>query len=441
MPRRPQLRQVRHRAELHPEAERKGRSEKDGSPAATFQALGEVSSAEHKRVSTGISELDRVLGGGLVPDSYIMLAGEPGAGKTTLSAEACLHLSAAGRKVAYVSGEESAQQVKGRFARLAKAIPGAEPDTIPFSKETGIERICQAIRSGELDLVIVDSIQTVISEQVPGAPGGVAQVRECAHQLMVAAKGTGTAVLIVGQVLKGGDMAGPKTLEHLVDVILQFENTREDTSGVRILRAVKNRFGSTDEIGVFEMTGAGLKGIPNPSELFAPKREQAVPGTVTCAVLEGTRPVLVEVQALVNPNEKNPMPTRVANGLDIKRVQMLTAVMARKLNYPLGSMDIYLNVAGGLKVSETAIDLAVCIALASAAKRQPVRTGLCVFGEVNLVGEVRKVSQSDRRANEADRLGYTVLGHQDRLKSMIDAALDGAIVEEGLDGEIVQIAA
>ena len=427
--------------EVTPQADRKGRAGKDSAPGALFRTFGEISRDAVKRIPTDIPELDRVLGGGLVPDSFIMLAGEPGAGKSTLAAELCLRLSARSLKVAYVSGEESDQQVKSRFDRLAPAIAGADPNRTPFSKETSVERVCASIRAEQLDVIVVDSVQTMISEEVSGAPGGVSQVRECAHHLMQAAKTNGTVVVLIGQVIKGGDMAGPKTLEHLVDVILQFESVRQDQGGPRVLRAHKNRFGSTEEIGVFKMTATGLQGVPNPSEMFAPKRDRAVPGTVTCAVMEGSRPVLVEVQALVNTNDKSPMPTRVVNGIDPKRLQMMLAIMSRKLGYPLGSMDVFVNVGGGLKVSETAIDLGVCVALASAVRRQPARDQLCVFGEVNLIGEVQPAPQADRRANEAERLGYTLLPHQDTLREMLAAALSGTVVEEGLDGELVPVGA
>lgn len=427
--------------EVLPGAQRKGRSETDR-PAAVLAPLSNVTAQELQRIPTGIGELDRVLGGGAVPGSFILLAGEPGAGKSTMSGEMCLNASHVGQRVAYFSGEESSQQVKSRMDRLAAKIDGCDPGKVEFSKETGIERICQVINAGEHKLVVVDSIQTVLSEEISGAPGGVSQVRECAHQLMVAAKASGTIVVAVGQFLKSGDMAGPKTLEHLVDVVLMFESTRDDDSGgYRILRSQKNRFGSVDEVGVFEMQASGLKEIPNPSEVFAPRRDKPIPGTVTCAVLEGSRPVLVEVQALTNVNDRSPMPTRVINGVDPKRVQMLTAVMSRKLGFALGSMDVFVNIQGGLKVTETAADLAVCVALASAVQGRPVKDGVCVYGEVNLVGEVARASQAERRTKEAQRLGYTPLPYQPTLRAMLDAALSDVTYEEGLDGKLAAVAA
>lgn len=396
-------------------------------PAAAFTTLGTVDSMKHKRVSTGIAELDRVLGGGLVRGSYIIISGEPGAGKTTMASEAAINLIKINAKVAYVSGEESESQAKLRFERL-----GASPDVLnklPISTETSVERVCEAIMQSDYDLVIVDSIQTMISEGKPGAPGSIGQVTECGYKLQQAAKKSGTSVLLVGQVTKGGDMAGPRILEHTVDTVLSFEGDRKEQ--FRVLRAIKNRFGSTDEIGVFEMTSEGLKGIEDPSKLFVNDRDKTLAGAATAVIMEGTRPMLCEIQALVAPSNI-PMPVRSANGIDPKRAQMLIAVMSRKAGYSLGSMDIFINVAGGLKVNEPAADLAVCLAIASAYESKPVLDKLCAIGEVSLLGEVRPAMQSERRKKEAERLGYTPIETDRSFKNILSGALSGERQEESL---------
>lgn len=385
-------------------------------PAAGFDNLANVTAEEHERISSGIGELDRVLGGGIVPGSLIVIAGEPGAGKTTIATEVILNLAAAGTAAGYVSGEESAAQARMRFERL-----GADLDKIdlPLSTETSIERICSAI--GSYDLVIIDSIQTVFSEAVPGAPGSISQVRECTHQLMRVAKSEGTSIIIVGQVTKDGEMAGPRTLEHLVDVVLAFEGDRREQ--FRILRSVKNRFGSTDEIGVFEMTGSGLRGIEDASGFFVADRPAPLPGSALCTIIEGSRPVMCEVQALVEPSNLV-QPIRASTTLNSKRVQMLLAVLSRKANYRLGSMNVFLNVAGGLKIDEPAADLAICLAVASAYEGRPVKDGVCAFGEVSLLGEVRPSSQDERRRREAERLGYQPVDiSSGSLRQVLDAAL------------------
>lgn len=404
--------------EVSAPATRQGRSPLQV-PAAGFQDLAQVTAEEHERLGSGIGELDRVLGGGIVPGSLIVIAGEPGAGKTTLATEVILHLSQKSSSVGYVSGEESAAQARMRFERLGADFSRMR---IPLSTETSIERICSAI--GQYDLVVVDSIQTVFSEAVPGAPGSVSQVRECTHQLMRVAKSEGTSIIIVGQVTKEGEMAGPRTLEHLVDVVLGFEGDRREQ--FRILRSVKNRFGSTDEIGVFEMTGSGLKGIEDASGFFVDDRPQPLPGAALCAVIEGSRPVLCEVQALVEPSNLV-QPIRASTTLNSKRVQMLLAVLSRKANYRLGSMNVFLNVAGGLKIDEPAADLAICLAVASAYEGRPVRDDICAFGEVSLLGEVRPAAQDDRRRREAERLGYQAIDlNKSSLRDVLDAALGSA---------------
>jgi DNA repair protein RadA/Sms len=391
-------------------------------PAAAFRDLSEVSASEHDRTSTGIPELDRVLGGGLVPGSYIILAGVPGAGKTTVATQAIISLASAGVKTAYVSGEESEAQARMRFERLGADF-GAYP--LPISSESGVERVCEAIEANGYDFVVVDSIQTMISEGLPGRPGSITQVAECGDRLRATAKSTGTTILLVGQVTKDGDMAGPRLLEHMVDVVLQFEGERDEQ--MRVLRAVKNRFGSTDEIGVFEMTGQGLEGIPDPSSIFLAERDFSISGSAVCAALEGTRIVLCEIQALVRPSN-SPMPMRQAMGIDSKRLSMLLAVMS-KAGYYTGSYDVFVKVIGGFMIGEPAADLAVCVALASAFERRATKPNVCAYGEVTLQGKVRAAAQAERRGKEADRLGYVGLETAGTLKSVLASAL-GSVVEE-----------
>jgi len=395
------------------------------SEPAAFIDLAQVGNEKFERFSTGISELDRVLGGGLVKGSYLVIGGEPGAGKTTMASETLINLSREGKDVAYVSGEESAAQLGMRFERLG-AKKGE--DKLSLSSEVGIERICQSIRDNSFDLIVIDSIQTMISEGVPGSPGSVSQVKECAHQLMRAAKGTGTSVLVIGQVVKSGDIAGPNTLRHLVDVVLAFEGDRQEN--YRILRAVKNRFGADDEIGVFEMTATGLKGIADPSALFMEETDR-LPGSALTAVVEGSRPVLCEIQALAATSNL-PQPIRSVRGLNRDRTQMLLAVLSRKAGIHLGSLDIHINVSGGLKVDDPGTDLAVCLAVASAVKGAPLKESYCSFGEVSLLGQTRPASQNDRRAKEAERLGHMPLASENRrLRDIISSSL-GAPIEESL---------
>lgn len=384
------------------ESNRPGRtavSVKTNLPEASFIPLKDISEQSYKRTNTGLSELDRVLGGGMVPGSYIVLAGPPGAGKSTMATEWLIHLKESGFDVAYVSGEESAAQIRMRFNRL-----GADKNSdILVSNETSIERICQAIYSQAPTLIVIDSIQTMFSEDVSSAPGSIAQVRECAQKLMQAAKSTKTTVLLVGQVVKSGEMAGPKTLEHLVDVVLAFEgDQREDH---RILRSVKNRFGNTDEIGVFEMTETGLKGITDPSTMFVDNKKP-LPGSALTATIEGSRPLICEIQALAS-HSNLPQPIRAVRGVDPKRVQMLLAVLSRKVGFRLGSYDVYVNVSGGLKIDDPGTDLAICMAVASAVEGAPLKDSFVSFGEVSLLGLTRPASQNERRIKEAERLGFS----------------------------------
>lgn len=398
-------------------AQRVGKENASSFSPAVFSPLADANTKAAPRTKTGIGELDRVLGGGLVQGSYLVLAGEPGAGKTTLASEICMKLSKEGAKVGYVSGEESEAQARMRFQRL-----GWKEDTdIMISSETGVERVCSAVEQDGFDLLVVDSIQTMLSEQIPGAPGSVSQVRECGQHLLRAAKSGKTSVLLIGQVTKGGEMAGPRLLEHMVDAVLQFEGDRREQ--LRILRAVKNRFGTTDEIGVFEMTGEGLRGVDDPSKALA-ETSGALPGAALTATIEGSRPVVCEIQALVSPSNA-PQPARAVRGLDAKRVQMLLAVLQRSLGARFGSFDVYVNVSGGLKVDDPGTDLAVCLALLSAIEDKPLKNRYCSYGEVSLLGLVRPAPQAERREKEAERLGYTPLtGPGKDLASLLRGALE-----------------
>lgn len=388
-------------------------------PPAQFAPLSGVSVSAAAHQPTGIDELDRVLGGGIVAGSYIILGAEPGAGKSTLASQLLVSWARAGRSVALVCAEESPAQVHLRFQRLG----GTEYlDRIAVSAETNIDAVIAGVRAGGYDLVVVDSIQTVHVAGGTGVPGSPTQVRECGQRLMELAKREGIAVVVIGQVTKDGSLAGPRTLEHMVDVVLAMEG---DAEGMfRVLHASKNRFGSTDEIGVFTMGAHGLEGVPDPSATLLTQRPAAAPGAAVCPVIEGTRPLLVEVQALVNPSTL-PQPIRAARGIDARRFQLLMAVLSRRARLRLGSHDIYLQVAGGLKVEDPALDLAVCAAVASSYADTPIDETMVLAGEVTLLGEVRPVPQQERRAAEAARLGRgTMIGapQQATLSEALSAA-------------------
>lgn len=354
--------------------------------------------AEQPRGSSGIPELDRVLGGGLVKGMFLLVGGEPGIGKSTLTMQICNAMSAKGEKVLYVSGEESVHQLKLRSRRL-----GAEAGATYVLAETELESIIESVDKLAPTLLVIDSIQTMYKSSLTGAPGSVGQVRECAADLLRQAKGTGLTTLLVGHVTKFGSIAGPKTLEHMVDTVLYFEGDRFQQ--YRILRAVKNRYGSTNEIGVFEMTDEGLREVPNPSEFFLSGRIDVNSGTVVVPTIEGTRPLLVEVQALATPTYYA-LPQRVANGFDNRRLAMLLCVLDRRAGITTGSQDVFLNIAGGLKVEEPAADLGIVAAVASSIRNKPVPADVVFCGEVGLGGEVRSVSQIAGRVKEAQRLGF-----------------------------------
>jgi DNA repair protein RadA/Sms len=358
--------------------------------------LVDVETAEANRLGTGVPELDRVLGGGLVPASLVLVSGDPGIGKSTLLLMALRSMSET-KRVVLVSGEESSAQVKLRADRLGG------PARIEILAETNLEEICATLERERPDVVVIDSVQTLYAPDLGSAPGSVTQVREAAGRLLRLAKERDIATILVGHVTKEGVVAGPRVLEHLVDCVLQFEGDRYRAH--RVLRAVKNRFGSTNELGVFEMTSAGLVGVEDPSQLFG-RPDDDQPGSAVACALEGTRPLLLEIQALVAPTDLA-MPRRVGTGVDPKRLAMIVAVLARHAGVALAQADVFVNVAGGVRIDEPGADLAIALAIASAARRAPVREGLACFGEVGLTGRLRPATQADRRLAECAKLGLS----------------------------------
>ncbi|HEY3188417.1 MAG TPA: DNA repair protein RadA [Solirubrobacteraceae bacterium] len=367
-------------------------------PSSRPRPLHEVALEQTDRRRTGIGELDRVLGGGVVPGSLVLIGGDPGVGKSTLVLEAAHALAEAAPPVLYVSAEESAAQVKMRADRLGVTAPG-----LLLWSESDLAAVHAAVDDLKPRTLIVDSIQTVFLPDLESAPGSVAQVRECGARLMTLAKGTGVATFIIGHVTKEGAIAGPRVLEHLVDTVLYFEG--EHHHAYRVLRAVKNRFGSTNEIGVFEMVGNGLREVANPSGLFLAERPRDVPGSVIVASLEGTRPLLLELQALVSPAPFG-APRRTVLGADYNRVCLLLAVLEKRVGMPLGSQDVFVNVAGGGRVTEPAADLGIVLAAASSYLDRPLRGDVVLMGEVGLTGEVRAVAAVEARVKEAAALGF-----------------------------------
>ena len=359
---------------------------------------GEIESQDDARVSSGVTEFDRVLGGGIVPGSLILIGGDPGIGKSTLLLQVADRLSGSGARVLYVSGEESERQIKMRGERL-----GVEAENLYLLPETNLDSILDEVERAEPGAIIVDSIQTVFSPRIESAPGSVSQVREVAGQFLLLAKNRTIPVFLIGHVTKEGSIAGPKALEHIVDTVLYFEGERHHNH--RIVRATKNRFGAANELGVFEMTGEGLVPVANPSEMFLQERPQGVAGSVVTACMEGTRPVLVEVQALV-AGSKYGTGRRMAQGLDANRVALMIAMLEKRLGFHLIGDDVFVNVAGGLEVDEPAADLGVVTAIASSFKNRPVDPHTAVFGEVGLTGEVRGALQAQSRAREAQALGF-----------------------------------
>ncbi|HEX5247132.1 MAG TPA: DNA repair protein RadA [Gaiellaceae bacterium] len=410
------------------------RSNGGAHPRMRSISLVDVSAEEAVRISTGVDELDRVLGGGLVPASLVLVGGEPGVGKSTLLLTALQAMSAT-RRTLLITGEESIAQVKLRAERLGGAA------NVEVLAETELDVVCETLQAERPDVCVIDSIQTLYAPELGSAPGSVGQVREAAGRLLRVAKEAGVATILVGHVTKDGSVAGPRVLEHLVDCVLQFEGDRYHAH--RILRATKNRFGSTNELGVFEMTGAGLVGVPDASALFGATVE-GEPGAAVACVLEGTRPILLEIQALVSQSELA-MPRRVATGIDPKRLAMIVAVLARHAGVGLGQADVFVNVAGGVRVDEPGADLAVALAIASAAKRTPVRAATATFGEIGLTGRLRPATQAERRLDECAKLGLRLVvapagtpahgtlqvAQAETLREAIRAGLDDHRADEG----------
>ncbi len=404
-----------------------GRSGSGAARGKPVLRLVDVEAADADRLPTGVPELDRVLGGGLVPASLVLVSGDPGIGKSTLLLMA-LRALAEERRVVLVTGEESTAQVKLRADRLGGA------GDVGILAETNLDEVCATLERERPEVAVIDSVQTLYSPELGSAPGSVGQVREAAARLLRLAKEQGIAVFLVGHVTKDGSVAGPRVLEHLVDCVLQFEGDRYRSH--RILRAVKNRFGSTNELGIFEMTGQGLVGVEDPSLLFGrPEDEQ--PGSAVACALEGTRPLVLEIQALVSKTDLA-MPRRVATGVDPKRLSMIVAVLGRHAGVPLGQADVFVNVAGGVRIDEPGADLAVALAIASAARGVPVRRGVACLGEIGLTGRLRPVAQLERRLAECAKLGLGEAivpegaGAHGRMRTSAADTLRRAI-ETGLD--------
>ncbi len=368
--------------------------------SSTPKRIQEVTYSETKRIPTHCGEFDRVLGGGIVPGSLLLLGGEPGIGKSTLLLQTALSIH--DRKLLYVSGEESEQQIKMRADRLVPAGMPAVQELFVVS-ETVTQRIFEHIDAVQPDLLIVDSIQTISTEDIDSPAGSVSQIRQCTTEFQHYAKTTGVPVLLIGHITKDGTLAGPKVMEHIVDAVLQFEGDRN--YGYRILRALKNRFGSTAEIGIFEMQGNGLREVPNPSEFLLSQRDETLSGAAVAATLEGARPMFIEVQSLVSSAVYG-TPQRNANGFDMRRLSMLLAVLEKRCGFKLGAKDVFLNIAGGLRVNDPAIDLAVACAILSSNVDIPISPRIAFAAELGLSGEVRPVARVEQRVAEADRLGF-----------------------------------
>ncbi|MCO7127477.1 DNA repair protein RadA [Sporolactobacillus shoreicorticis] len=368
-------------------------------PVSKPSRLTDVILEEEPRIKTEMAELNRVLGGGVVPASLTLVGGDPGIGKSTLLLQTSDQLARTGHRILYISGEESVRQTKMRATRL-----GVSSENLYVLAETDIRQIENHIEQVHPEIMVIDSIQTIYNSDLSSAPGSISQVKECTAYLLRLAKQRGIAVFIVGHVTKNGALAGPRTLEHMVDTVLYFEGERHHT--FRILRAVKNRFGSTNEMGVFEMKEGGLVEVANPSEIFLQERAKGAAGSAVTASIEGTRPLLVEVQALVTPTSFG-NPRRMAAGLDNHRVSLLMAVLEKRVGLLLQNQDAYVNVAGGVKLDEPAVDLATAISIASSFNNQPTKVSDVFIGEIGLTGEVRRVSRIEQRVNEASKLGFT----------------------------------
>lgn len=402
-----------------PEPSARARGARSSSGRAEVLRLDQVEAGAESRISTGIVEFDRVLGGGIMKGSLVLVGGDPGVGKSTLMAQMCGGIT--GGSVLYVTGEESLRQIKLRAERL-----GVAPRDLRLVAETNLALIIEAMRDLAPDVAIIDSIQTVYVPEIESAPGSVSQVREGTALLMQFAKASGTSIFIVGHVTKEGAIAGPKVLEHMVDTVLQFEGER--THLYRILRTTKNRYGSTNEIGVFEMEERGLVEVANPSSVFLSERSYGASGSAVAATLEGTRPILVEAQALATPSSYG-VPQRSATGFDYKRLQMLLAVLEKRMGLGLGGYDVFVNIAGGVRVDDPAVDLAVAVAVVSSFRDIPADSGIVAVGEIGLGGEIRPAVQIDQRVSEASKLGFkTILvphGNIARLSSREGVSVRG----------------
>ena len=368
------------------------------SAASQLQKISSIKAAEIERIPTGISEFDRVLGGGLVEGGVVLIGGDPGIGKSTLLLQVLCHLGKAAQAI-YVSGEESPQQIAMRAKRL-----GLDASEVELLAEINLEKILATLQTHKPNIAVIDSIQTVYSEALQSAPGSVAQVRECSAQLTRLAKQLGITVILVGHVTKEGTLAGPRVLEHIVDTVLYFEG--DQNSAFRLIRAFKNRFGAVNELGVFAMTEKGLREVANPSALFLSHHETQVAGSCITVTMEGTRPLLIEIQALVDESHA-PNPKRLATGLEQNRLAMLLAVLNRHAGIPCFDQDVFINAVGGVKIAEPAVDLAVILSIVSSLKNKPLDSKLIVFGEVGLAGEVRPVQGGQLRLKEAAKLGFT----------------------------------
>lgn len=394
-------------------------------------SLSNVEALDVKRLDLGFHELNRVLGGGLVPGSVVLLAGDPGIGKSTLLLQAASYAARKLSKVLYISGEESAQQIKLRSARMGEADSG-----VLVWAETRIELVEKEIRNSHPSLVIIDSIQTTFTSEISSSPGSVSQIKESAASLLQLAKSLQIPIIIVGHITKDGNIAGPRVLEHMVDVVLYFEGERYQQ--FRLLRAIKNRFGSTFELGVFEMKPEGLVEVMNPSQFFLAERPLAVPGSVVAACMEGTRPIFVEIQALVSKSSFG-QPRRMTAGTDYNRVNLLIAVLEKRVGLSLSYQDVYVNIVGGIKIQEPALDLSIAVALASSYKNRPSLPELVVMGEVGLTGEVRSIPYLEKRIQEAKKLGFTKClvpkrgGNLEKFKDL-------EIIEVSSVGEALEIA-
>ncbi|MGF6753946.1 DNA repair protein RadA [Paraburkholderia sp. GAS334] len=371
---------------------------------APVQRLADIEASDVPRFSTGVSEFDRVLGGGLVAGGVVLIGGDPGIGKSTLLLQSLGEI-ASERRALYISGEESAAQIALRAQRLALLDPQSKAGELKLLAEIQLEKIQATIEAERPDVAVIDSIQTIYSDALTSAPGSVAQVRECAAQLTRVAKQSGTAIIMVGHVTKEGNLAGPRVLEHIVDTVLYFEG--DTHSSFRLVRAFKNRFGAVNELGVFAMTERGLRGVSNPSALFLSQHEQTVPGSCVLVTQEGSRPLLVEIQALVDTAHV-PNPRRLAVGLEQNRLALLLAVLHRHAGIACFDQDVFLNAVGGVKITEPAADLAVLLAIQSSLRNKPLPKGLFVFGEVGLAGEIRPSPRGQDRLKEAAKLGFSI---------------------------------